>query len=195
MKNILFAYLLQLAIYFSYSNPQPMKYLPISIALAAIILASSSFYFSRQKQNEHELKILALEKKVNELHSQHFLNEANSIANQQLQNPPLNIPLTSVSFDKMEHNFGKIKQGDKVKTIFKFTNTGKENLIIQNALGSCGCTVPSYPKEPLAPGKTAEMVVEFDSNGKEGEQTKTVTVEANTEPRQTVLTIKSTVLK
>jgi uncharacterized cupredoxin-like copper-binding protein len=172
-----------------------MKYLPISIALVAIVVASSSFYVSNQKLHEQELKIFALEKKVNELNSQQFLNETNSIANQQLQNPPLSVPLTSISFDKMEHDFGKIKQGKKVKTIFKFTNSGKENLIIQNAYGSCGCTVPSYPKEPLAPGKTAEMVVEFDSNGKEGEQNKTVTVEANTEPRQTVLTIKSTVLK
>lgn len=101
------------------------------------------------------------------------------------------MPKTTVKFDKMEHDFGKIKQGDKVKYAFKLTNSGKEPLVISSAKGSCGCTVPSYPKEPVAPGATANIDVEFDSKGKSGLQTKTVTINANTDPNPTRLTIKA----
>jgi hypothetical protein len=64
-------------------------------------------------------------------------------------------------------------------------------LIIENAQGSCGCTVPSYPKEPVAPGATGEILVKFNSAGKSNAQQKTVTLTANTEPIQTILTIKA----
>lgn len=102
-----------------------------------------------------------------------------------------NMPKTSVQFEKMEHDFGKIKQGDKVNYTFKFKNTGKDPLVISSAKGSCGCTVPSYPKEPIAPGADAAIEVSFDSKGKSGLQTKTVTINANTEPNPTRLTIKA----
>lgn len=98
-------------------------------------------------------------------------------------------PLTTISFDKVEHDFGNIKEGDVVEHVFKFTNTGKEPLIIESAKGSCGCTVPEYPKEPLAPGKTGEMKVKFNSQAKVNKQRKTVTVIANTAPENTTLTI------
>ncbi len=98
---------------------------------------------------------------------------------------------TSIQFEKTEHDFGKIKQGDEAEYKFKFTNTGKEPLIIENAQGSCGCTVPSYPKEPVAPGASGEILVKFNSAGKSNAQQKTVTLTANTEPIQTVLTIKA----
>ena len=102
-------------------------------------------------------------------------------------------PATKISFNKNEHNFGKIKEGAMVRTVFTFTNTGKEPLVISNAIGSCGCTVPEWPKEPIPPGGKGEIKVEFNSAGKSGEQTKTVTVTSNTEPPTTVLTVKSTV--
>lgn len=172
-----------------------MKNISLAVAVAAVLVAGASFYLSNSKLKEQELKLLQLEKKVNEIGGQAFINDANSVANQQLQNPPLDIPNTSISFDKLEHDFGTIKQGEKVKTKFIFTNMGSENLVIQNAFGSCGCTVPSYHKEPLAPGASAELEVEFDSGGKEDEQLKTVTVEANTEPRQTILNIKANIVK
>ncbi|HNL06833.1 MAG TPA: DUF1573 domain-containing protein [Chitinophagales bacterium] len=114
-------------------------------------------------------------------------NKEDSIANAALAA----MAKTTAKFDKMEHDFGKIKQGDKVKYSFKLTNTGKEPLVISSAKGSCGCTVPSYPKEPVAPGATANIDVEFDSKGKSGLQTKTVTINANTDPNPTRLTIKA----
>ena len=104
-------------------------------------------------------------------------------------------PTTSMKFDNSEHDFGPIYEGDKVEHTFKFTNTGSEPLIISNAKGSCGCTVPKWPKEPLGPGETGEMLVSFDSKGKPGSQTKTVTVTANTEPAVSRLTIKAEVAK
>lgn len=101
------------------------------------------------------------------------------------------MPKTTIVFKEMEHDFGKIKQGDKVKYTFKFKNTGKEPLVINSAKGSCGCTVPSYPKEPVAPGADGIIDVEFNSAGKSGAQTKTVTLNANTDPNPTRLTIKA----
>jgi hypothetical protein len=98
---------------------------------------------------------------------------------------------TTIQFAQTEHDFGKLKQGDEVEHKFKFTNTGNEPLVIENAKGSCGCTVPSYPKEPIAPGGTGEILVKFNSAGKSNQQQKTVTLTANTEPLQTILTIKA----
>lgn len=95
-------------------------------------------------------------------------------------------PVTSIEFlvgDRF--NFGKIKSGEKARHVFKFKNTGKEPLIIADAKASCGCTTPSWPKEPIAPGKVGELVVVFDSSGKFGGQSKRVTIVANTSPPET----------
>lgn len=103
-------------------------------------------------------------------------------------------PTTTINFKESAHSFGKIKQDSQGnKHIFKFTNTGTEPLIIENAVGSCGCTVPSYPKEPIAPGKTGQIEVEYSPGKQQGAQSKTVTVTANTEPKQTLLTISAEV--
>ncbi len=102
-------------------------------------------------------------------------------------------PPTTILFDKMEHDFGKMKQEEKKTYVFEFTNTGKNPLIITDAQGSCGCTVPEYPKEPVAPGKKGKITVEYSSGQQTGLQTKTVTITANTEPPQTLLTIRADV--
>lgn len=104
-----------------------------------------------------------------------------------------NLPKTTMEFAQMEHDFGNINEGDKVSHVFKFKNTGKEPLIIASAKGSCGCTVPEYPKEPIAPGAEGQIMVEFNSKGKPNKQTKTVTINANTDPNPTRLTIKADV--
>lgn len=102
-------------------------------------------------------------------------------------------PTTAMSFDKLEFDYGVVDEGEKVEHKYKFTNTGSEPLIISNAKGSCGCTVPSWPKEPIAPGATGEIDVVFNSKGKKGKQSKRVTITANTNPVQTFLTIKGEV--
>ena len=104
-------------------------------------------------------------------------------------------PTTTMGFANATHDFGKIKQNSDNKYFFKFTNTGKEPLVITNAVGSCGCTVPDYPKHPIAPGETGELRIEYKPGMQEGQQNKTVTVTANTEPSQTVLRILADVQK
>jgi hypothetical protein len=105
-----------------------------------------------------------------------------------------NEDLPVMSFERAEHDFGTIKEGDVVETSFAFTNTGKSDLIILDARGSCGCTVPEYPKNtPIVPGETREIKVKFDSANKPGNQTKTVTLTNNTERGRDILRIKTMV--
>ena len=97
------------------------------------------------------------------------------------------------SFNEENHDFGSIEEGVIAKYDFEFTNTGDAPLIITNASGSCGCTVPSWPREPIAPGETGKIHVEFNSNGRTGNQTKTVTLSSNTVPNKKVLRISAQV--
>lgn len=94
---------------------------------------------------------------------------------------------TSIEFEEMEHNFGTVTEGEKAEHSFTFTNTGENELIIVDAKASCGCTVPSFSKEPIPPGGTGNVDVVFNSAGKMGEVKKSVTVIANTNPSKNVL--------
>ncbi|MDG1263922.1 MAG: DUF1573 domain-containing protein [Flavobacteriaceae bacterium] len=99
-----------------------------------------------------------------------------------------------MTFDKGIHDFGVINEGERVETIFTFTNTGKADLIIQDARGSCGCTVPEYPKNvPIAPGDSGQIRVSFDSSNKPNLQQKTVTITANTNSGRETIRIKAMV--
>jgi len=97
-----------------------------------------------------------------------------------------------MTFEVLEYNFGTIKQGDVVTREYKFKNTGKEPLIINNAVGSCGCTVPDYPKEPIKPNGTGVIKVTFNSAGKLNQQDKTVTLTYDTD-KTIVLHLKGNV--
>lgn len=98
-----------------------------------------------------------------------------------------------ISLDKKVYDFGTVNEGDIVETSFFVTNSGKTDLVITRAKGSCGCTVPTWPKEPIKPGKTGEIKVKFNTNGKPNRQQKTVTLTTNTESGREVLTIKGSV--
>ena len=100
-----------------------------------------------------------------------------------------------MEFSAPEHDFGTINGEDKVETVFTFTNTGETDLVISKATGSCGCTVPEYPKEPIAPGQKGDIKVSFNPKGKNGMQNKTVTLTANTEAGVEKLTIKANIVK
>ncbi len=102
-------------------------------------------------------------------------------------------PKTEISFQDTNHDFGVINQDSENKKVFTFTNTGSEPLIIENAKGSCGCTVPKYPKEPIAPGATGEIEVVYKPGKQKNKQTKNVTITANTDPSKTILTINADV--
>jgi hypothetical protein len=103
-----------------------------------------------------------------------------------------NTPKTEITFDESSYDFGSITKGEKVNHTYTFTNTGSEPLIITNAKASCGCTVPEWPKEPIAPGEGGEIPVVF--NGRSvGTQNKTITITANTNPPKTRITIRGKV--
>jgi hypothetical protein len=101
--------------------------------------------------------------------------------------------LPTMVFAEDTHDFGQMVQGEKVSYTFTFKNTGKSDLVISSATGSCGCTVPEYPKTAVPPGATGFIKVTFDSSGKQGHQDKTVTIVANTIPNSKVLHITSTI--
>ena len=100
-----------------------------------------------------------------------------------------------IEFDKNNHDFGEIQEGEIAETEFRFTNVGKSDLIISDASGSCGCTVPDYPKNsPIKPGESGKIIVKFDSNNRPGMQRKAVTLITNTSKGKQILNIKSIVI-
>lgn len=102
--------------------------------------------------------------------------------------------LPVMTFGETMHDFGEIKEGMVVNHTFTFKNEGEGPLIISNAQGSCGCTVPRWPREPIAPGETGEIHVSFNSQGRAGQQNKRVTLTTNAMPQTQVLNITSTVV-
>ena len=95
-----------------------------------------------------------------------------------------------ITFKKVLHDFGEMKEGDKKEYTFEFTNTGEVPLLISDARSTCGCTVPKFTKNYVKPGKSGKINVAFDSHNLIGTQTKPITIIANTYPRETVINIK-----
>ena len=129
-------------------------------------------------------KVNSNEKKI----SSKVIMNNQTLENSKNNNQPI------VQFVKEEHNFGDITQGEVVSHNFVIKNSGKSDLIISSAKGSCGCTVPVWPKDPIKPGAEAEIKVTFNSNGRSGSQTKKVTVLTNAIPNTKVLTIRGNVI-
>ncbi len=106
-------------------------------------------------------------------------------------NQPVDTSLVAkMEFENTIYEFGGVLEGSQVEHVFKFTNTGKIPLIISDSKTTCGCTVPNYPKEPIAPGESGEVSVKFNTAGKKNEQNKPVTLIANTYPARTVIYMK-----
>jgi hypothetical protein len=99
----------------------------------------------------------------------------------------------AIKFDKEEHDFGTLLQGEVVSYSFHFTNVGNMPLIVSEVGSSCGCTVGDYPREPIAPGKTGSIKVTYNSAGHHGFQSRYLTVMTNTNPAKTTLRIKGKV--
>jgi hypothetical protein len=102
-------------------------------------------------------------------------------------------PLPVLTFETTDHDFGTINEGQKVSYTYKVKNTGEAPLIIQSAQPSCGCTVPTWTKEPIPVGQSGFVTAEFDSNGKPGIANKTITVTSNTWPKVTTIRFKAMV--
>lgn len=161
----------------------------MSIAVFALLIASCS--------NADKDRIARLEGKIAELESKNNTRPATTSSTNATNAAQPEVtpegPLPAFKFNKEVHDFGKIKEGDVVEFEFTFANTGDAPLIIASAQGSCGCTVPEWPKEPIGIGESASIKVKFDSKKKTGIQNKTVTLTANTFPKQTKLQIKANV--
>lgn len=175
----------------------------IALGLAALALVIGGYSL---------IKTSSLESSINErIDGIIALKQTNTAASNPSTTAPVNIqptttapqsntqapvgPSTSIRFNKELHDFGKVSVNTDNPYSFVFTNTGKEPLLITNAKGSCGCTVPSWPKDPIMPGGTGKIdVVYRPSKGQAGKpQEKTVTITANTEPKNTVVRIKAMV--
>jgi hypothetical protein len=99
-----------------------------------------------------------------------------------------------ISFKEYEHDFGKITEGEKVASTFTFENKGKGALVISSVTSSCGCTIPKYDTKPIPPGSNGSIEVVFDSSGKNGRQTKTITVRSNASKPIVLLKISGEVI-
>jgi hypothetical protein len=99
-----------------------------------------------------------------------------------------------IVFEKTSQEFGDIKQGQVVTAVFKFKNTGKTPVVLSNVQVTCGCTVPTWTKDPIAPGKSAEINATFNSAGKMGMQNKVITIFSNAKNSQTQVSIICNVL-
>jgi hypothetical protein len=146
------------------------------------------------KDKEAEKKIAALEARLSELEgkkSSPTLTPTPVPAAEPEVKPEG--PLPAMQFEKTDHDFGTINEGDKVTYTYKLKNTGDAPLIIQGAKPSCGCTVPEWTKTPIPVGGEGFVKAEFDSKGKPNVQNKTITVTANTWPKQTTLKFKAMV--
>jgi hypothetical protein len=99
-----------------------------------------------------------------------------------------------IKFEEATHDFGDITQGDKVEYVFAFSNKGTEPLILSRVLTTCGCTAPSWPKEPIAPGEKGEVKISFNSTGKMGMQNKVITIISNATNSSERISITTNVL-
>jgi len=101
--------------------------------------------------------------------------------------------VAKMEFEETVYDFGTVKKGKKVTHTYEFKNTGKVPLVITDARGNCGCTVPTFPKQPIEPGKEGKIKVVFDSTNFEDRIGKKITITANTYPNLTKLMIKGNI--
>ncbi|HSI90018.1 MAG TPA: DUF1573 domain-containing protein [Adhaeribacter sp.] len=158
-----------------------------SLALVFGLFATTSC--DKKAENTDTTQTTTTTTTTEELSAADLINNPNTANPQEVPAGPAPV----MSFEKAVHDFGNIKQGDVVNHTFTFKNTGNAPLIIESATATCGCTVPNYPKEPIAPGQSGKIDVQFNSAGKLGQQNKQITIRANTQPNINELTIKTNI--
>ena len=165
-----------------------LRHAVYSVAVAALLLGGCN----RDKTTEAGTKGMnaAADEAAADAKANPTIDNPNVASDTEALNP--NAPV--LTFAEKQFDFGDIQPDSKVNHTFKFTNTGKTPLLIADATASCGCTTPNWTKEPIAPGATGELEVQFDSRGKQGLISKEVNVRANTQPSTTTIYIKGSVL-
>jgi hypothetical protein len=155
-----------------------------AIALSVVLLASCS-----QGKDDQAEKIKALEDKIAAM-------EGGSPVVAEMAQPATDADpstLGGFQFSEMTYDFGTINEGQVIERVFNFTNNGQAPLVISNITASCGCTSPDWTKSPVQPGKTGFVKVVFNSAAKSGAQSPTVTIQANTNPAVTRLSMSGSV--
>ena len=160
-----------------------------------ILTVLSLFTLATQscRNKSAEKKIAQLESRIAELEGQQGGSTSGTPAVTPVAAQKPDGPVAAMKFETEDHDFGTINEGDEVEYTYKFKNTGEVPLVIESAQGSCGCTVPEKPEKPIPVGEESVIKVKFNSNGKSGMQNKTVTIIANTWPKQTELRLTAMV--
>lgn len=126
------------------------------------------------------------EKSVDEIMDASKITNSSIVRNPVSANDPTDtVNVAKIEFEEDSYDFGEVDEGEVVTHVYKFTNTGKVPLVINNARSTCGCTVPSWPKDPIPPGEGGEIEVRFNTKNKKEKQQKPVTITANTYPSNT----------
>ncbi len=164
---------------------------PLSkLMLAIMILLTGVGAFSCQSGSE-----MTKEKSVQEITNASKITNSSIIRNPVTAAVPEDtVNVAKMSFENTTYNFGEVTEGEVVTHVYRFTNTGNQPLVISNARSTCGCTVPDWPKEPIAPGEKGQIEVKFNTSGKGNNQRKPVTITANTYPAATVVHLEGFVV-
>lgn len=165
--------------------------------IKVLIIFALGAVFSSCGNRNSEKKIAELESRLAELEGKKAVSPTSTTipapTTQPITEAKPEGPLPKFDFQTVDHDFGTINEGQVVEYTYQFKNTGDAPLIIQAAQGSCGCTASDWTKTPIPAGGTGFVKAKFDSNGRPNIQNKTVTVTANTYPKQTVLRFKAMV--
>ena len=171
--------------------------LKISLLILIALMCGYNFYINMQDSfSENDTKSKSSGLIADKSFQNKNLNHSNNPLTPSNEEPKTKLPTTIMSFNEMSYDFGTIKQNTTNNLhVFKFQNKGSNPLVIENAKGSCGCTVPDYPKEPIMPNQWGEIKVDYKPGKQEGSQNKTVTITANTDNPTTILKISAMVEK
>lgn len=165
--------------------------------IKVLMILAFGAVFTACSDRKSEKKIAELESRLAELEGKKTSASTTvpSPATEPVKDEKPEGPLPKLQFETVDHDFGTIREGEVVEYTYAFKNVGEAPLIIQSAQGSCGCTVPDWSKQPIPVGGTGFVKAKFNSKGFSNIQNKTVTVTANTWPKQTVLRFKAMVTK
>ncbi|GHB51991.1 DUF1573 domain-containing protein [Mongoliitalea lutea] len=167
-----------------------MKYLKVSALMLGVALMVFACDSKTESNGEQAAKIADLEQKLARLEASQPIATPTNVSNSTPSDPTT---LGQFKFEETEYNFGTINDGEVVEKIFKFTNEGQAPLVISNITASCGCTSPDWSKAPVKPGEEGFVKVVFNSTAKPGAQSPTVTIQANTSPSITRLSLRGNV--
>lgn len=153
------------------------------------LLGATLLFTAACSKNEKDDRIEALEQKISQLEQ----NQVVTPSNAQNVTPTDPSSIAAFTFEEEVFDFGTIQEGKVIEHLFTFENSGQAPLVISNIQASCGCTTPEWTKTPIKPGEEGFVKVAFNSSGKSGVQSPTVTIQANTSPNVTRLRLKGTV--